>query len=194
MQYESVGSAYGAHAGGDGISAVTVLLSNARIAPVEVLESEFPSRLVRFELIQDSGGPGTYRGGLVQRRTYEILTDDAQLTLRGGRHEVPAFGLENGKPGRLGRCMLNPEMPGERSMPSRFSGLRLKSGDRVMLERAGGGGFGDPRKRPFEHILDDVIDGYVSRGAAIEEYGVDSRRLDEALSLMQWTPSPLKLS
>jgi N-methylhydantoinase B len=192
VQYESVGSAYGAHAAGDGISAVTVLLSNARIAPVEVLESEFPSRLERFELIQDSGGPGTYRGGLVQRRTYEILTDDAQLTLRGGRHEVPAFGLEGGKPGRLGRCVLNPEMPGERSMPSRFSGLRLKSGDRVMLERAGGGGFGDPRKRPFEHIVDDVIDGYVSRDAAIEDYGVDAYRLDEALKLMQPTHSSVK--
>jgi N-methylhydantoinase B len=189
VQYESVGSAYGAHAGGDGQSAVTVLLSNARIAPVEVLESEFPTRLVRFELIQDSGGPGMYRGGLVQRREYEILTDDAQLTLRGGRHEVPAFGLEGGKPGRLGSCILNPGTEGERRMPSRFSGLRLRRGDRVLLERAGGGGFGDPRRRAFEHLVDDVIDGYVSREAAIRDYGVDPRRLDEALELLGWKPA-----
>jgi N-methylhydantoinase B len=189
VQYESVGSAYGAHAGGDGQSAVTVLLSNARIAPVEVLESECPTRLVRFELIQDSGGPGMYRGGLVQRREYEILTDDAQLTLRGGRHEVPAFGLEGGKPGRLGSCILNPGTEGERRMPSRFSGLRLRRGDRVLLERAGGGGFGDPRRRAFEHLVDDVIDGYVSREAAIRDYGVDPRRLDEALELLGWKPA-----
>ncbi len=181
VQYESVGSAYGAHAHGDGPSAVTVLLSNARIAPVEVLESEFPTRLVRFELIEDSGGPGKYRGGLVQRREYEILTEDAQLTLRGGRHEVPAFGLAGGQPGRLGSCVLNPGTQSERRMPSRFSGLRLKTGDRVLLERAGGGGFGEPRERSFERVLDDVIDGYVSRDAAIAEYGVDEHRLDEAL-------------
>jgi N-methylhydantoinase B len=182
VQYESVGSAYGATAQSDGISAITVLLSNARIAPVEVLESEFPTRLVRFELIEDSGGPGRYRGGLVQRRTYEILTDDAQLTLRGGRHEVPAFGLSGGKPGRLGSCVLAPGAENERRMPSRFSGLRLRSGDRVMLERAGGGGFGDPHAREFEEIVDDVIDGYVSRRAAIDDYAVDAGRLDEALT------------
>jgi N-methylhydantoinase B len=187
VQYESVGSAYGATARSDGISGVTVLLSNARAAPVEVLESEFPTRLVRFELIEDSGGPGRYRGGLVQRRTYEILTDDAQMTLRGGRHEVPAFGLSGGKPGRLGSCTLNPRSGGERRMPSRFSGLRLKTGDRVMLERAGGGGFGSPRERPFENVLDDVIDGYVSRQAAIDEYGIDASRLESALALMERT-------
>ncbi len=181
VQYESVGSAYGAHAGGDGPSAVTVLLSNARIAPVEVLESEFPTRLVRFELIEDSGGPGRFRGGCVQRREYEILTNDAQLTLRGGRHDVPAFGLEGGKPGRLGSCVLNPQTPGEKRMPSRFSGLRLKAGDRVLLERAGGGGFGDPRERRFEEVLEDVLDGYVSRASAVESYGVDPQALDAAL-------------
>jgi N-methylhydantoinase B len=193
VQYESVGSAYGAHAAGDGPSAVTVLLSNARIAPVEVLESEFPTRLVRFELIQNSGGPGEYRGGLVQRREYEILTDDAQLTLRGGRHEVPAFGLAGGEPGRLGACILNPGTQGEARMPSRFSGLRLKTGDRFLLERAGGGGFGDPHKRALERVVDDVIDGYVSREAAIGAYGVDERRLDEALALMAWTTTTLSM-
>lgn len=192
VQYENISSAYGAHAAGDGISAITVLLSNARIAPVEVLESEFPSRLIRFELIEDSGGSGKYRGGLVQRRTYEILTDTAQLTLRGGRHEVPAFGLAGGKPGRIGSFIFNPGRPDERRMPSRFSGLHLKSGDRIMLERAGGGGFGDPHERPFEHILDDVIDGYVSRKSAIEDYGIDPGRLDEALALMQPRPSLVK--
>ena len=158
-----------------------MLLSNARIAPIEVLESEFPTRLVRFELIEDSGGPGEYRGGLTQRREYEILTDDAQLTLRGGRHDVPAFGLAGAAPGRLGRCLLNPGTDGERSMPSRFSGLRLKRGDRVVLERAGGGGFGLPADRQFERVVDDVLDGYVSRAAAIDAYGVDARRLDEQL-------------
>jgi N-methylhydantoinase B len=182
VQYESVASAYGARANSDGVSAISVLLSNARAAPVEVIESEFPTRLVRFELIEDSGGPGRYRGGLVQRRTYEVLTDECQLTLRGGRHDVPAFGLDGGLPGRLGRCIINPETPREKAMPSRFSGERLKTGDRMMLERAGGGGFGDPRTRPFEDVLDDVIDGYVSKEAAIRDYGIDAGRLDGALA------------
>jgi N-methylhydantoinase B/oxoprolinase/acetone carboxylase alpha subunit len=56
-----------------------------------------------------------------------------------------------------------------------------------LLERAGGGGFGDPRKRALERVDDDVIDGYVSREAAIGAHGVDERRLDEALALMART-------
>jgi N-methylhydantoinase B len=81
--------------------------------------------------------------------------------------------------------VLDPGTEGERRMPSRFSGLRLKRGDRVLLERAGGGGFGDPHERAFERIVDDVLDGYVSEDAAIEAYGVDPRRLDEAIALAQ---------
>jgi N-methylhydantoinase B len=67
-------------------------------------------------------------------------------------------------------------------LPSRFSGVRLAANDVAVLEKAGGGGFGDPRERPFARVLDDVLDGYVSREAAIADYGVDAQRLDEELA------------
>ena len=51
------------------------------------------------------------------------------------------------------------------ALPSRFSGVTLRTGDVVALEKAGGGGLGDPRKRPFAQVLDDVLDGYVSRAS-----------------------------
>jgi N-methylhydantoinase B len=191
VQYELVGSAYGGSARADGASGIDVLLSNGRTAPIEIIESEYPTRVRRFELITDSGGAGEFRGGLGPRREYEILTDDAQWTLRGGRHRVPAAGADGGKPGRLGSARVNPGSPRERELPSRFSGVRLKSGDVVSIEKAGGGGFGDPRRRPFEKIVDDVVDGYVSREAAIEDYGVDPDRLDAALGgAYRGEPSP----
>jgi N-methylhydantoinase B len=185
VQYESVGSAYGGTGRTDGLSGTAVLLSNARTAPIEVLESEYPTRIRRWELVQDSGGPGRFRGGLAPRRDTEVLTDDAQLTLRGGRHESPAFGRADGRPGRLGSLVVNPAGPAPQRLPSRFSGVRLKSGDLVRLEKAGGGGLGDPRARPLQAIVDDVIDGYVSRDAAIADYGADPARLDAAL--VEWT-------
>ena len=46
------------------MSGTTVNQSNARIAPIEIIESEFPTRITRFELIADSGGAGELRGGL----------------------------------------------------------------------------------------------------------------------------------
>jgi N-methylhydantoinase B len=182
IQYELIGSALGANAHGDGASGLSVLLNNAHTAPIEIIESEYPSRVRRFELIQDSGGAGKFRGGLAPRRHYDILTDDAHWTLRGGRHRLPAFGVDGGAPGSLGRCIRNPGTPDETLLPSRFSNIHLKVGDIAAIEKPGGGGLGDVRERPFERVLDDVIDGYVSRAAAIDIYGVDAHRLDAALA------------
>ena len=49
VQYELAGSAYGGRVGSDGPSGIAVLLSNARSASIEILESEFPTRIRRFE-------------------------------------------------------------------------------------------------------------------------------------------------
>jgi N-methylhydantoinase B/oxoprolinase/acetone carboxylase alpha subunit len=63
--------------------------------------------------------------------------------------------------------------------------VKVTSGDLVRLEKAGGGGLGEPRERAFDAIVDDVIDGYVSSEAAIAEYGVDPQRL--AAAVARWT-------
>jgi len=182
VQYESVGSGYGGSARGDGLSGIAVLLSNNMVTPIEIIENEFPTRVVRFELIRDSGGPGTGRGGLTPRRMYKILSPSAQLTLRGGRHVLPSPGRYGGRPGRLGRCTVTTPDGSVRELPSRFSGERLAPGDIVTIERAGAGGFGDPRERPLANVVADVIDGYVSREAAIADYAVDAHALDAALA------------
>jgi len=186
VQYELIASAYGGHRRGDGLSGTDVLLANTRSASIEICETEYPTRVRRFELIRGSGGAGERRGGLAPRREYTVLTDDAQLTLRGGRHTLPAAGREGGKPGRLGSCTLNPGSENERVLPSRFSGIALRTGDVVRLEKAGGGGMGDPRARPFDHVLADVLDGYVSVADAVGEYGVDAARLRN--DLLSWDP------
>jgi N-methylhydantoinase B len=177
VQYELIASAYGGHRRGDGLSGTDVLLANTRSASIEILESEYPTRLRRFELIAGSGGAGEFRGGLSPRREYEVLTDHAQLTLRGGRHAWPALGREGGLPGRLGSCVVNPDRDDARELPSRFSGVMLQHGDVVRLEKAGGGGLGDPHRRPFAKVVADVLDGYVSERDAIALYGIDASRL-----------------
>ena len=67
MQYEIIGSAYGGGMGHDGASATATHLSNLHITPIEILESEFPCRITRFDLVPDSGGAGRWRGGLSLR-------------------------------------------------------------------------------------------------------------------------------
>ena len=185
VQYELIGAAYGARSGKDGASGVSVLLDNAKTAPIEVIETEFPARVRRFELITDSGGAGEYRGGLAARREYDILAPKAQLTLRGGKHTQPPFGTDGGKPGRLGVCIINPGQENEQSLPSRFGGVVLQKGDVLLLEKAGGGGLGPPKERNWDALVEDVLDGYVSFEAAVSDYDADPDRLREIL--FDWT-------
>ncbi len=108
-------------------------------------------------------------------------------TVCSGRCAVAATvsrrsGIDGGGPGRLGRCVRNPRTPEETVLPSRFSNVALNTGDLAAIEKPGGGGLGDPHKRPFEKILDDVLDGYVTRAAAVDDYGVDAARLDAAIA------------
>ncbi|MCL6593591.1 MAG: hydantoinase B/oxoprolinase family protein, partial [Alicyclobacillus sp.] len=182
VQYEVIGSAYGARQGKDGVSGVSVLLDNARTAPIEILEMEFPVRVRRFELIPDSGGAGQYRGGLGILREYEILAPEAQFSLRGGKHTVPAAGVDGGRPGRPGRCILQTREGQTRELPSRFGGVVLKRGDVVRLEKAGGGGLGLPALRPLAKIVEDCLDGYISFAAAVRDYGVDPAQLQACLT------------
>jgi len=189
VQYEPIGSAYGGRATSDGVSGIAVLLSNTRAASIEILESEYPTRVRRFELVRDSGGPGRYRGGLSPRRVWEVLVDDAQLTCRGGKHDIPASGADGGDAGALGSLTLNAGTAAEKKLPSRFSGVRMMRGDLLTLEKAGGGGLGDPRARPFDDVLADVIDGYVTLDAAVERYGADRERLVAECERFDGTPA-----
>ncbi len=182
VQYEIIGSAYGARCDRDGVSGVSVLLNNAKTAPIEILETEFPVRVNCFQLVTDSGGAGQYRGGLGVRREYDILCDRAQLTLRGGKHTRSAFGVDGGEPGKTGACVVNPGTSRERFLPSLFGGYPLEKGDRVRLDKAGGGGMGDPNGRAWQSLVEDVLDGYVSSEAAALHYGANLGELMEAIA------------
>jgi N-methylhydantoinase B len=59
--------------------------------------------------------------------------------------------------------------------------LYLRSGEVIRLEKSGGGGIGKVAERPFELIVGDVLDGYVSVEAAVRDYGVDAARLQAAV-------------
>jgi N-methylhydantoinase B len=165
VQYEIFGGGSGGRSGKDGVSGTNVNQSNAKIAPIEIIESEFSTRLRRFQLIPDSGGPGPFRGGLG-------LDNDARFSLRSTKHTVAPKGIDGGANGKTGHCTLNPGKPDERTIPSRFSDHVLHPGDVFSLETPGGGGLGDPLQRDPQRVLGDVRNGYVTREKAREVYRV----------------------
>ena len=172
VHYEIFSGGTGARWSKDGVSATAFHLSNCKTAPVEIIESEFPTRVERFEIIPDSGGAGRWRGGLGFARDYRILSDEVRFSMRTDKHAVEPFGTDNGLPGRRGSCIVNPETDKETRLPSRFGDQRLSKGDLLRIERPGGGGLGDPLDRAAEQVLDDVRQGYVSVERAKSDYKV----------------------
>jgi N-methylhydantoinase B len=171
VQYEIIAGGAGARARKDGMSGITVNQSNARIAPVEIIESEFPVRVTRFELIADSGGAGEFRGGLGIRREYLNLAD-ARFSIRSMRHVMAPDGCAGGGRGRGGSIVINPGSGHEKHLPPRYADYPLRKGDTFRLDTPGGGGYGDPLKREPQRVLADVREGAVSRAAAERNYGV----------------------
>jgi N-methylhydantoinase B len=179
VQYEIVGGGAGARAVKDGASGTSVNQSNAKIAPIEIIESEFPTRVLGFALIPDSGGAGVYRGGLGIRREYLNL-QDARFSIRSTKHVIAPNGVAGGGKGRTGDIIVNAGRVGERRLPTRYADYPLRAGDVFCLDTPGGGGSGDPLKRDPAAVVADVNEGYVSPQAAERDYGValvrDGRR------------------
>src|SRR5207245_7634803 len=149
--------------------------STALVAPVEIIASEFPTRLARFELSRDSGGAGKFRGGLGIRREYLNL-EDARFSIRSMKHIIPPNGCAGGKTGRTGDIWINPDRDNAKRLPTRYADYPLKAGDIFRLDTPGGGGHGDPLAREAERVLADVRDRNVSPEAAGRDYGVVIRR------------------
>jgi len=171
VQYEIIAGGAGARACRDGASGITVNQSNAKIAPIEIIESEFPTRITRFELIRDSGGAGEFRGGLGIRREYLNLAD-ARFSIRSMKHLIPPNGCAGGSTGRPGDIWINPDSGDAKRLPTRYADYPLKQGDVFRLDTPGGGGHGEALARDPERVLADVRDGHVSVEAAERDYGV----------------------
>lgn len=170
IHYDLIMGGYGGRADYDGVEGLCPIFNAANV-PIEIQESNGPIHIHKFELIQDSGGVGEFRGGCGVRKDIEILCDKAVITLLGDRHEYPAFGLFNGKPGKLAETILNPNK--EALALNSKEEKNVKKGDIISFRLAGGGGYGQPSKRKTSNITEDILEGYISKEAAKQNYGVE---------------------
>lgn len=157
----------------DGFDGVDYTLGFMRNTPAEILETETFILIREFRFLPDSGGPGTYRGGLGLELEFQVFAPDATLIARGmERSRFDPWGVHGGLPGaRMLPALLNPGSPDEKAI-RKIDFLRLEPGDVIRIRTAGGGGYGSPLERDPEKVSDDVELGFVSRGAAEEVYGV----------------------
>lgn len=171
IQYEILITALGATPEHDGTFPAMAMSHVTPNTPVEILETEYPVRVLRHEWIPDTAGAGRFRGGPGTRKEYQLLSD-ALFTLRmGHQFKYSGWGVQGGKNPPTARAFVNRGTERERSLGP-LETLALRPGDTICVELPGGGGYGDPRTRPPELVLEDVLNGYVSVEAAREVYRV----------------------
>jgi N-methylhydantoinase B len=167
---ESLVGGWGAHPGGDGESAlIHSAAGDFKNFPVETMEHRYPLRLHRHELRESSGGLGTCRGGLGIVRVYEAL-EPCLLSLWFERHKTPSWGLAGGEDGAPPEVWVT--SPGEeRRLVLKCNAVPIPRGTIVEVRTGGGGGWGDPTKRPPERVAEDVrlglttpVDGRSEKG------------------------------
>ena len=169
---EVVGGGWGASANCDGADVVDSYVGNCSNVPVESLEQDYPFMVVEeYAMRRGSSGAGKRRGGLGTRRVYRILDDEVTFNSYSDRFRIAPWGLFGGQPGAPTRYTV--ERDGERiSLPSKVN-FTLMAGDRLIIEIAGGGGFGDPRERDRAQVEHDLREGLITAYEAREAYGLE---------------------
>jgi N-methylhydantoinase B len=173
VMFSFFGGGHGAHAAADGLNHGNAPISTATIPPLEILETAYPVRFTRWGLRQDSGGAGTYRGGLGAVYEIELLEKNADVFLFGERGKFPPRGVVGGGDATLNRFVYE-QTDGEHQPPmvSKMVGIHIERGQKVRLETPGGGGYGNPLERDVEAVARDVRLGFVSAESARQHYGV----------------------
>jgi N-methylhydantoinase B len=186
---------YGARTAADGYSVTTWVAPQARQFPTEVIETEQPWRVLDYSLREDSGGAGRQRGGLGLTRVYEMLAEKQVFNSIANYHRFPAQGVEAGLAGlpleiRIRTIEGVEQTSLERSAgavsPAKFSGLPVKSGERIIVRMPGGGGWGPPAERTRDDVIRDLRNEVISRQAAVEIYGLDADEADQILEQYGW--------
>ncbi|MET0678100.1 MAG: hydantoinase B/oxoprolinase family protein [Bradyrhizobium sp.] len=143
MFTEIIASGAGAGADAPGRAGVSTDVGNARNTPVEVIEAEAPLRVECYEIRRGSGGDGAQPGGDGVRRAYRLLEGEGWIAYRGERHVGRARGAQGGEAGATSVARILRLDGTVELLPARAR-IAWSSGDRLIIETAGGGGWGRP--------------------------------------------------
>ena len=150
--------------------------------PVEVFETRYPWLTEEYSLRTDSGGSGQFRGGLGTSKTWRCLDAEITCTQLTDRHEHQAWGLEGGGAGAPGETLFKDSDGAEwqtmaeafdKRSTSKWSNVKIKSGNRVRIMTPGGGGWGLAKDRLPDQIAEDLAEAWISEQAAENDYQND---------------------
>ena len=137
--YETICGGEGASSGNNGTDAVHCHMTNTSITDAEILEWNYPVRLLKFSIRKNSGGDGKWKGGNGTVREIEFLKN-LNFTILSNRRKIPPFGLKGGTNGKKGKNYLK-QKNSIKLLPSSCQ-IKVKEGESVIIFTPGGGGYG----------------------------------------------------
>ena len=138
---------------------------------IESNEVQYPHITLKHEMECDTAGAGEYRGGAGMEYAFQIYDEGSEIVMFGdGIYNAP-YGLNGGSDGSFNKPLFKHD--GEWiQTESKEHPRKVSKGDIVRIHSAGGGGYGNPYKRDMNSVLDDYLDGIISRKTALDVYGV----------------------
>ena len=174
LYMETIGGGAGGRSYQDGSDGIQVHVTNTSNLPVEALENEYPLLVERYELVEDSGGAGKWRGGMGLRRVYRGLGHTLTFSGQGERAVTPPWGLFGGKGGGTGSIsLINPDGSKE-LLDIKPASLQVEPTKAVCIETPGAGGYGAPVDRDKESLLEDFKSEKFSRLFLKDHYNFEN--------------------
>ncbi|MFB2553857.1 hydantoinase B/oxoprolinase family protein [Ensifer soli] len=187
--YDLTPVGWGGRSFADGNDAVGGINGNCPHIQVEVFEYRFPWHVEEFRLVDGSGGPGQYRGGLSLTKT--LLCTDTELTFSymSDRQKLAPWGIHGGEDG--GKAELFMKLDGTeewrtvtdlfgKASPSKFGNVPIRPGDRIRITSPAGGGWGEASARDRDRVVEDLKDRWITPEQAASVYGLDKDALQAA--------------
>lgn len=169
---ETLAGSWGAMHNRDGEFGIPNSGGNLTNQPVEMIEAHYPIEVQRYGMVENSGGPGKYRGALAYIRQYRMLGEDTVVVMRSDRRNFLPYGLDGGFPGTPSWNLVNPG-PDQRVLPVMpMEAVHFARNDVFCHIGAGGGGHGDPLERDAALVRDDVHEERITQDYAEAVYGV----------------------
>ena len=173
VMYQLSGGGYGGSAEGDGLSNGCSTIGISKAPPVEIMEQTFPVLYHHYRLREGSAGPGFARGGFGLDYKLELRNGEARASFVMDHGRFGPQGALGGGDGAVNKVVI---LRGEeRYVPRHLSkeqDISMAPGDMVWVRTPGGGGYGDPFRRPPQAVFQDVRLGRVSIEQARKFYGV----------------------
>jgi N-methylhydantoinase B len=138
---------------------------------IEIDELKYPIAVFVRRLATDSEGAGRHRGAPGLAVEYGPLDCSLEAIYANDGAITPMSGARGGSPGARS-AQFKRERSGELTEVDTCGPVTIETGERLVSQTSGGGGYGAPEQRDPARVAADVAEGWITRERALSAYGV----------------------